>query len=432
MKKEHPRFGERTPVPSNWAILRKEGVFGFIVLLAVCSIIWGVFLSYSWGTQFVPHIGVDDDTMHKTVIYYMLNGEDFYSAWRHAALTTGDLGDLRIYRTPFIFYPMVFLTGWAGSNFVFPLSMVCVSVAAMNLILTFWSVRSITTSGWAALAATFVQSSFFFNIIPLFQISLFAMPFLILGTHYAYQGKPWLAGIGLAFAFLIKETYAFALPAFIVLFFLRHQWREIWILLSIFGGAVSFYLLHTLIAQPIPDPQMMLNASAPIFILNLAGFLWFGFGVLAYNVLAPATFPNYYPTNPVLPFIPIPLFYGLLILQIILIWGTLSWWLIGHIKQKRTPPIPLSAFALVLWIVPVIFAATTHIDIFSLYWMDYAIWRWFAPSIVGFQLLVAMSWSNLRSGFQRWLYPSKTFSVNEAEITRNLNAQDVPFDTQAL
>ncbi|MFW9831921.1 MAG: hypothetical protein ACFFD8_09100, partial [Candidatus Thorarchaeota archaeon] len=138
-------------------LLRKEGVIGFIIFITICSFIWVVFLSYSWGIEFTPHLALDDDTMHKTVIYYMINGEDFYSAWRLAAQATGDLGDLRIYRTPFVFYSLVFLTGWAGSAFVFPLSIVCVLIAALNLGLTFWTVRAITCSGWAGLAATLVQ-----------------------------------------------------------------------------------------------------------------------------------------------------------------------------------------------------------------------------------------------------------------------------------
>ena len=349
--------------------------------------------------------------MHKTVIYYMLHGEDFYSAWRHAALVTGDIGDLRIYRTPLIFYPIVFVTGWAGPGFVFPLSLVCVFVAASNLILSFLTINAITKSGWAALAGTFVQASFFFNIIPLFQISLFAMPFLLMGTYWAYHEEPWLAGVSLSIAFLIKETYAFAFPAFLILFWLRRQRREAGIVLGIFTTAVSIYLLHTIIAQPMPDPQMMLNATLPIFISNFAGFLWFGFGLLAWNVLAPATFPGYYPTNPLPAFLPIPLFHGLLLTQIILVWGVLAWWLIRHMRYRRMPPAPLVTFAVVLWLVPVIFTATTHITNFPLYWMDYAIWRWFAPSIVGFQLLVALSWSELRPTVIRIIFPSSAIST---------------------
>ena len=349
--------------------------------------------------------------MHKTVIYYMLHGEDFYSAWRHAALMTGDLGDLRIYRTPLIFYMIVFVTGWAGSGFIFPLSLVCVFVAALNLILSFWTVHAMTKSGWAALAGTLVQASFFFNIIPLFQMSLFAMPFLLMGTYWAYQEKAWLAGASLSIAFLIKETYAFALPAFLILFWLQRQRREAGIVLGIFSAAVSIYMVHTLIAQPIPDSQMMLNATLPIFISNLAGFLWFGFGLLAYNVLAPATFPEYYPTNPLPPLLPLPLFYGLLLTQVILVWGVLAWWFIRHMRHRRVPAIPMVLFAVVLWLVPVIFAATTHITNFPLYWMDYAIWRWFAPSIVGFQVLVALSWSDLRPTLSRIFFPPSASST---------------------
>ncbi len=52
--------------------------------------------------------------------------------------------------------------------------------------------------------------------------------------------------------------------------------------------------------------------------------------------------------------------------------------------------------ALIMWIVPLLFTATTTVWDFPLFWMEYAIWRWFAASYVGFQLLVALSWTNLR------------------------------------
>ena len=386
-------------MPSLRELLRHEGVAAFVVFLAFCSIVWVAFLSYSWGVDFVPRLALDDDTMHKTVIYYMLHGEDFYTAWRHAALVTGDLGDLRIYRTPLIFYPVVFLTGWAGSNFIFPLSVLCVLVAALNLILTFWVVRIITGSGWAALAATFIQYAFFFNVIPLFQIALFAMPFVILAVYWAWTEHPWLAGGFIAIAFLIKETFIFALPAILIFFALRRQGRSVGIIIMIFIAAVGLYLVHTLIAQPIPDPSMMLTASPPEFFINLAGFLWFGFGVIYYNVIAPAAFQGYYPSNPVPAFLPLPLFNGILMLQLILVWGTISWWFIRVIRKHMRPPIPILLLALLLWLVPVIFAATTHVSDFALYWVDYAIWRWFGASYVGFSLLVGLSWTDIRSIF---------------------------------
>ncbi len=377
-------------------LLRKEGVVGFVIFLSLCSIIWAVFLSHSWGIDFIPHPAVDDDSMHKTVIYYMLNGEDFYSAWRLAAQATGDFGDLRIYRTPLIFYPVVFLTGWAGPHFVFPLSVLCVLIAALNLILTFWVIRLITGSGWAGLAATFVQYAFFFNVIPLFQISLFAMPFVILAVYWAWIDKPWLAGGFISLAFLIKETFAFTLPAILIFFLLRREWRSAGIIHGIFSGAIGLYLIHTIIAQPIPDPQMMLTASLPEFLHNLVIFLWFGFGVLYYNVLAPATFANYYPSNPIPPIFSISLFYGILAIQIILVWGTIGWWLYKIFRKRQKTCLPLLALALVLWLGPILFAATTQMSNFAMYWMDYAIWRWFGASYIGFSLIVALSWIDIR------------------------------------
>jgi hypothetical protein len=384
-------------VPSLRDLLRREGVAAFVCFLVFCSVVWIVFLSYSWGVDFVPHNALDDDTMHKTVIYYMLNGEDFYSAWRHAALVTGDLGDLRIYRTPLIFYPVVFLIGWAGSSFIFPLSVLCILVAALNLILTFWVVQSITGSGWAALAASFIQYSFFFNVIPLFQIALFAMPFVILAVYWAWTDRPWLAGGFIAIAFLIKETFLFTLPAILIFFTLRRNWRAVGIVMMISTASVGLYILHTIIAQPIPDPSMMLTASLPEVFTNLAGFLWYGFGVIYFNVIAPATFQGYYPSNPVPPFLPLPLFTGILVFQFILVWGTLCWWLVRIIRKQVRPPTALLVLALLLWLVPVIFAATTHVNDFVIYWVDYAIWRWFGASYVGFSLLVALSWTDIRS-----------------------------------
>ncbi len=420
-------------MPSIPKILRKEGVFGFIVFLACCSIIWTVFLSNSLDYQFIPHLALDDDTMHKTVIYYMLKGEDFYSAWRLAAHVTGNLGDLRIYRTPLVFYPVVFLTGWAGTGFVFPLSVFCVFIAALNLVLTFLTVRTITGSGWAALAASFVQYAFFFNVIPLFQISLFAMPFLILAVYCAWSDRPWLAGLFLALAFLIKETFAFAVPAILVFYIMQRKWQSALIVLSIFAGAIGVYFFHTIIAQPIPDPQMMLNASLPEFFQNLGGFLWFGFGVLAYNVLAPATFDGYYPANPFPPFIPISVFYLILTLQIILVWGFMILWVVKHVRNRQWSHLPLIALAVLLWLIPILFAASTHLNNFAMYWMDYAIWRWFAPSYVGFQLLVAMSWTNVRPQLYQWFVTKLSETkIPIPQIQRSLSIRDVPFDTQAL
>lgn len=383
--------------------LRREGVAAFIVFLSICGIIWVVFLSHSWGIEFVPSFAVDDDTMHKTVIYYMISGEDFYSAWRLAAEITGDLGDLRIYRTPLVFYPVVFLTGWAGTGFVFPLSVLCVFVAALNLVLTFWVVNQITLSGWASLAAAFVQYAFFFNVIPLFQIALFAMPFVILAVYWAWTDHPWLAGGCIAIAFLIKETFIFALPAILVFFLMRRQWQPAGIVLSLAITAVGLYLVHTIIAQPIPDPSMMLTASLPEVFHNLAWFLWFGFGALAYNVFAPVTFEGYYPNNPIPAFLPFPLFGVIIVFQVIVVWGTISWWILRLIRKRQTPNIPLISLAILLWLVPVIFAATTHIHDFALYWMDYAIWRWFGASYVGFSILVAVSWTDVRSSMRGFL-----------------------------
>ncbi len=396
---------------SSSNLLRREGVAAFIVFLSICGIIWAVFLSHSWGIEFVPRLALDDDTMHKTVIYYMINGEDFYSAWRHAAEVTGDLGDLRIYRTPLVFYPVVFLTGWAGPGFVFPLSVLCVFVAALNLVLTFWVIYQITQSGWASLAAAFVQYAFFFNVIPLFQIALFAMPFVILAVYWAWTDYPWLAGGCIAIAFLIKETFIFALPAILIFFLMRRQWHSVGIVLSQAITAVGLYLIHTMIAQPIPDPSMMLTANLLEVIRNLAGFLWFGFGALAYNVFAPVTFEGYYPANPVPAFLPLPLFGVIIVFQVIVVWGTISWWIIRMIRKQHTANIPLISLAIFLWLVPVIFAATTHIHDFALYWMDYAIWRWFGASYVGFSILVALSWTDARTSLLGYLGRSNRHDV---------------------
>jgi hypothetical protein len=394
-------------VSSVVKFLRREGVVAFIVFFSVCMIIWIVFLSYSWGIEFVPRLAVDDDTMHKTVIYYMLNGEDFYSAWRHAALVTGDLGDLRIYRTPLVFYPVVFFIGWAGSGFVFPLSALCVIIAALNLVLTFWVVEKVTGSGWAALAATFVQYGFFFNVIPLFQIALFAMPFVILAVYWVWLDQPWLAGGFIAIAFLIKETFLFARPAILVFYLLRRQWRSAGIVVSISIVAIGLYLVHTIIGQPIPDPSMMLTASLTEFFRNLGGFLWFGFGVLSYNVLAPVTFEGYYPSNPIPAFLSPILFYVILAFQVFIVWGIICWWIVRLIRRRQALSVPLLNLAILLWLVPIIFAATTHINDFALYWMDYAIWRWFGASYVGFSLLVAFSWTDVRTELKRYLVTSK-------------------------
>ncbi len=399
-------------MPSLKEFFRREGVTAFIIFLSVAGIIWVIFLSYSWGVEFVPGFALDDDTMHKTVIYYMIKGEDFYSAWRHAAAVTGDLGDLRIYRTPLVFYPIVFLTGWAGTGFVFPLSVVCVITAATNLILTFWVVNKITGSGWAALAASFVQYAFFFNVIPLFQIALFAMPFVILAVYWAWTDHPWLAGTAIAFAFLIKETFVFALPAILVFFLIRRQWRSTGIVMVLNIVALALYFIHTLIAQPIPDPTMMLTASGPEFLLNFGSFIWFGFGVLSYNVFAPATFPGYYPTNPLPAIIPIPLFYVILTFQVIIVWGTISWWFLKLILKQQMTSVPLLSLALVLWLVPILFAATTHITDFTRYWMEYAIWRWFGASYVGFSLLVALSWTEMRGAVKQFLQRPRLIAVD--------------------
>ncbi|MFX1564777.1 MAG: glycosyltransferase 87 family protein [Promethearchaeota archaeon] len=393
--------------------LRREGVAAFIVFLSVAGIIWVIFLSYSWGVEFVPKFALDDDTMHKTVIYYMINGEDFYSAWRHAAVVTGDLGDLRIFRTPLVFYPIAFLTGWAGSGFVFPLSLVCVCMAAFNLILTFWVVNRITGSGWAALAASFVQYAFFFNVIPLFQIALFAMPFVILAVYWAWTDHPWLAGTAIAVAFLIKETFVFALPAILVFFLLRRQWRSAGVVTALNIVAGGLYFIHTLIAQPIPDPTMMLSASGPEFLLNLGSFIWFGFGLLSYNVFAPATFNGYYPTNPIPAFIPIPIFYTILVFQVIIVWGTIGRWIFKLIRKQQMAPVPLLALALVLWLIPILFAASTHITDFARYWMEYAVWRWFGASYVGFSLLVAFSWIDMRGAVKQFLQAPRMMGVDE-------------------
>jgi hypothetical protein len=141
---------------------------------------------------------------------------------------------------------------------------------------------------------------------------------------------------------------------------------------------------------------MMLTASLPEVFSNLTRFLWFGFGALAYNVFGPVTFEGYYPTNPIPAFLPLPLFTAIIVFQAIVVWGTLCWWILRMLLKRQPPNIPLVSLAILLWLVPVIFAATTHIHDFALYWIEYAIWRWFGASYVGFSILVALSWTDIR------------------------------------
>lgn len=374
--------------------LRREGTVGFLLFLVACCVVWSIFLSLFWGSHFVPHLAPDDDTMHKTVIYFMIGGEDFYSAWRHAAIVCGDLSDLRIYRTPLIFYAVVVLTGWAGDAFVFPLSVLCVLVAACNLILSFWTTRRMLGSGWAGIAASFTQYAYFFNVIPRFQISLFAMPFLILAVYWAWQNRPWLASGSFALSFLIKESFGFALPAILILYLLRRQIRHILISVGIFAVATTLYLLHLLIAQPTFYPPMLFAATLPMILYNLAGFLWFGFITLYYNVILPVTIGGNYPFSPIPPFLPYPLFLILLILQVVLVWGPLLWWTINMIRYRQHLVIGILGY--ILWLVPLAITATAPANSFHLLWIDFAVWRWFAPAYVGFQLLVATSWHQLQ------------------------------------
>jgi hypothetical protein len=118
--------------------------------------------------------------------------------------------------------------------------------------------------------------------------------------------------------------------------------------------------------------------------------------VLYFNVFAPATFQGYYTSNPIPAFLPESFFIGILGLQVILVWGTIGWWIIRLFQRRQRPPFALLTLAILLWLVPIIFAATTHINEFAMYWIDYAIWRWFGASYVGFSLLVALSWADVR------------------------------------
>lgn len=379
-------------VSSLSRLLRQEGIAGFILALCLCSIVWVSFLALFWGVRFQPHVAFDDDTMHKTVVYFMLRGEDFYSAWRHAAVVCGDLSDLRIYRTPLVFYAVVALTGWAGDSFVFPLSVLCVLVAVGNVVLSFWTTRRMVGSGRAGLAAALVQYAYFFNVIPRFMISIFAMPFLILAVYFAWRQQPWLAGGSLALSFLIKEVIIFALPAFLLVSLIRRQWRHMLIYALTFSIAAALYLLHVFIAQPVADPNMLFAAPPPETLLNFAGFIWFGFVSLYYNVFLPVIIGGLYPFSPVPPFLPYPLFLTILGVQILLVWGPLLFWIGTMIRRRQLLHTHLAVLGFATWLVPLAIAATTQIPDFPLWWVDFAIWRWFAPSYVGFQILVAIGW----------------------------------------
>jgi len=373
-------------------LLRQEGIAGFILLLVLGSIVWVSFLAFFWGVGFQPHVAFDDDTMHKTVIYFMLRGEDFYTAWRHAAVVCGDLSDLRIYRTPLVFYTVVALTGWAGDYFVFPLSVLCVLVAISNVALSFWTTRRMAGSGRAGLGAALVQYAYFFNVVPRFMISIFAMPFLILAVYFAWRQKPWLAGGSLALSFLIKEVFGFALPAFLALSLLNRKWRHALIYGLTFGVGAALYWLHVVIAQPVIDPHMLFASPLPVALLNLSAFFWFGFVGLYYNVFLPVTIGGLYPFSPVPPFLPYPLFLTILGAQVALVWGPLLFWVVSSIRGGQMLRQRLALFGVVLWVVPMIIVATTPISSFPLFWVDFAIWRWFAPSYVGFQILVGFGW----------------------------------------
>lgn len=379
--------------------LRQEGTLGFLLFLAACCVVWSIFLSLFWGSHFIPHLAADDDTMQKTVIYFMMGGEDFYSAWRHATLICGDLSDLRIYRTPLVFYAVVFLTGWAGDAFVFPLSVLCVFVAASNVILSFWTARRILGSGWAGIVASFVQYAYFFNVIPKFQISLFAMPFLILAIYWAWQQRPWLAGGSLALSFLIKESFAFALPAILILYLIRRQFRQILITVTIFALAAILYLWHLFIAQPTFYPPLLFAATLPTTLNNLAGFLWFGFVALYYNVILPVVIGSEYPFSPIPPFIPHPVFLVLLSIQVILVWTPLLWATINMVRYRQHYELGILGY--LLWLIPLAITATAPAISFSLLWIDFAVWRWFAPSYVGFQLLVATGWHQIHQRIKK-------------------------------
>ncbi len=380
--------------------LREEGVIGFILFLVMCSIVWAVFLSIFWGVPFIPHPAPDDDTMHRTVIYFMIRGEDFYTAWRHTVVVCADPGDLRIFRTPIIFYLITALVWWSGDNFQFPLGVICVFVAAINLILSFWTARKMLGSGWAGLTAAIAQYAYFFNVIPKFQISIFAMPFLILAVYWAWEGKAWHASGSLALSFLIKESFGFALPALLFLFLLRRHWRSALILIGMFAAAVCLYFLHLYIAQPIGDPNMLFAEPPLDILLNIGGFLWFGFGVLYYNVFLPITIGGGYPFSPIPPFLSYPLFLVILGFQFVFVWGTLLLLGLEMFHRRRLLYPSLTFLGFVIWIVPLVISATTPVTNFELWWVDFGVYRWFAASYVGFQLLVAISWHQLRKCFK--------------------------------
>jgi len=368
---------------------------GFLALMVMAWVVWFFFLSYFWSVPFVPHPATDDDTMHKTVIYFMLRGEDFYTAWRHAALVCQDLSDLRIYRTPLVFYAVVALTWWAGDYFVFPLSLLCVLVAACNITLAFWTTRRLLGSGWAGLAAAFTQYAYFYNVIPRFQISLFAIPFLISALYWEGRRKPWPAAISLAMSFLIKECFGFAFPAFLASSLARRRPRHTLIYVAVFAAASALYLLHIQIAQPAIDPHIILAASPLEAIANLAGFLWFGFILLYYNMLIPVTIGGNYPYSPIPTFLPYPLFLVFLVIQVALVWGPLLWWAHQVLRSRHLSHPHLALLGLAVWLIPIAVAATAPTGPFAHWWVDFAIWRWFAASYTGFHLLVGYGWCTL-------------------------------------
>jgi hypothetical protein len=345
-------------------------------------------------------VAFDDDTMHKTVVYFMLSGEDFYTAWRHAAVACGDLSDLRIYRTPLIFYAVVALTGWAGDFFLFPLSVLCVLVAVGNVVLSFWTSRQITGSGRAGLAAALVQYAYVYNVIPRFMISLFAMPFLIVAVYFAWRQKPWLAGASLALSFLVKEVFAFAVPAFLLFSLARRRWRDALIYMLTFGTAAALYLLHIFISKPVTDLHMLFATTFPETLWNAAGFIWFGFVCLYYNIFLPITVGGFYPFSPIPPFLLYPLFLTILSVQVTLVWGALLVWIATMIRRRQLLNPHLAILGVTVWLVPIAIAATTRIPDFPLWWVDFGVWRWFAPSYVGFQILVAIGWREASEAYK--------------------------------
>ena len=379
---------------SMW--LHQEGTVGFLAFMVTAGIVWGFFLSYFWGVPFVPHPAPDDDTMHKTVIYFMLRGEDFYTAWRHAAVVCQDLSDLRIYRTPLVFYAVVALTWWAGDYFVFPLSLICVLVAACNLTLAFWTTKRLLGSGWAGLAAAFAQYAFFFNVIPRFQISLFAIPFLIAALYWEGRGRPWPAAASLSMSFLVKECFAFAFPAFLASSLVRRRPRHTLIYVGVFSAASALYLLHLQIARPVIDPHMLLAADLQTALTNMALFLWFGFILLYYNVLLPVTIGGGYTLSPVPPFLPYPLFLILLTIQVVLVWAPLLFWAYQSLRNRCLSNSHLVMLGVVMWLIPMAVTATAPVSNFSLWWAYLAVWRWFASSYTGFHLLTGYGWHMLR------------------------------------